>query len=128
MFLIGMRDAHGEDVVRAMAFVALVLWNLDLALANRSITSSAFQALLRPNPALAFVLGVTVLALTLALGVPWLRGLFGFASLSPAQLIEPAAAALASLVVVDLIGAVLRRLPSGGSGRGRASIRRSNAA
>jgi Ca2+-transporting ATPase len=109
MFLIGVRDAHGEDVARAMAFVTLVLGNLGLVFANRSIDTSAFRAILRPNPALAFVLGVTVLALTLALEVPWLRGLFGFALLSPTQLLEPVAAAVASLAVVDLVGTALRR-------------------
>jgi len=110
MFLLGIGDAHGEEAARAMAFVTLVLGNLGLVLANRSMSSSAFKALTRPNPALALVLAVTVMALALALEVPWLRGLFGFASLSPGQITEAAVAALGSLVANDVIGAGTRWL------------------
>jgi Ca2+-transporting ATPase len=109
MFLLGVRDAHGEEVARGMAFVTLVLGNLGLVLSNRTIRSSAFKALTRPNPALVLVLAVTVVALALALEVAWLRGLFGFASLSPGQIGEATVAALASLAVNDLIGAAVRR-------------------
>jgi hypothetical protein len=40
MFLIGVNDAHGEEAARGMAFVTLVLGNLGLVLANRSMSSS----------------------------------------------------------------------------------------
>jgi Ca2+-transporting ATPase len=107
MFLLGVRDAHGEETARAMAFVILVLGNLGLVLANRSLSVSAFRSALRPNRALAAVLAVTVLALALALEVPWLQGLFGFASLSLGQIAEAAVAALCSLLANDLVRAVL---------------------
>ena len=124
IFLLGVRDAHGEEVARAMAFVTLVLGNLGLVLANRSMSSSAVRAALRPNPALGLVLGVTVVALALALEVPWLRGLFGFASLTSGQIGEAAAAAVASLVANDLIGVGLRRLwkPRGEPSADRAAV------
>jgi Ca2+-transporting ATPase len=109
MFLLGVRDAHGEEAARGMAFVTLVLGNLGLVLSNRTIRSSAFKALTRPNPALVLVLAVTVVALALALEVAWLRELFGFASLSPGQIEEATVAALASLAVNDLVGAAVRR-------------------
>lgn len=47
MFLLGVRDAHGEDAARAMSFVTLVLGNLGLALANRSLSVSAFRSVRR---------------------------------------------------------------------------------
>jgi P-type Ca2+ transporter type 2C len=111
MFLVGANDPHGEGVARGMAFITLVLGNLGLVLTNRSINSSAFRAVLRPNPALGLVLAVTLLALVLALEVPWVRGLFGFAWLSHGQIGEAAAASVVSFAVVDLIGAALRRVP-----------------
>jgi Ca2+-transporting ATPase len=52
IFLVGVRDAHGEDAARAMAFVTLVLGNLGLVLTNRSMSASAFHTVLRPNRAL----------------------------------------------------------------------------
>lgn len=103
-FLLGIGDAHGEEVSRAMAFVTLVLGNLGLVLTHRSISMSVFRTLLLPNRALFAVVTVTGLALGLALGLPALRSLFGFAPLSLGQIAEAAGAALASLLVNDLLG------------------------
>lgn len=114
VFLLGVADAHSEDMARSMAFVTLVLGNLGLVLANRSMDSSAFRALLRPNPALAFVLAVTVVALVLALEVPWLRRLFGFAPLGLGQIAEAAGAAVISFVIIDLISDAARWLRGDG--------------
>ena len=108
VFQLGIGDLHGEQVARCMAFVTLVLGNLGLILTNRSLKVSAFSALTRPNRALIFVMIITIVALALAVFVPWLRGLFGFAPLSLPRLAEAAGAALACLVVNDVIGAVWR--------------------
>jgi Ca2+-transporting ATPase len=109
VFLLGTRDKHGEAVARSMAFITLVLGNLGLVLANRSISSSAFPILLRPNRALGLVFAMTLLALTLALAIPWLRGLFGFAPLGLGQVADRAVAAIATLAVNDLLCAALNR-------------------
>ena len=108
VFLIGIQGVHGEEVARAMAFVTLVLGNLGLVLTNRSNSGSAFRAMLRPNKALGLVVAVTLAALGLALGVPGLRDLFTFASLTVGQLGEAGGAALASVVVNDELKAVVR--------------------
>jgi Ca2+-transporting ATPase len=108
VFLLGIGGEHGEEVARAMAFVTLVLGNLGLVLTHRSITASAFRTMFRPNQALLLVLAMTVSALALALAVPWLRGIFGFAPLGVDQLAEAVAAAFASLVVNDLLGVASR--------------------
>ncbi len=63
IFQLGIHDAHGEEVARCMAFVTLVIGNLGLVLTSRSMTSSAFRVLTRPNWALAFVVVVTMTAL-----------------------------------------------------------------
>ena len=108
IFQLGIHDEHGEQVARCMAFVTLVIGNLGLVLTNRSITSSAFRVLTRPNRALVFVIITTMTALTLAVSVPWLRGLFGFAPLGWPRLTEAAGAALVCIVVNDLIGIIWR--------------------
>jgi Ca2+-transporting ATPase len=108
IFQLGIGDAHGEEVARCMAFVTLVIGNLGLVLTNRSMKTSAFRALMRPNRALVFVIITTLVALGLALYLPWLRGLFGFAPLGLPRLAEAAGAALACIVVNDLIGIVWR--------------------
>jgi len=93
-----------------MAFVTLMIGNLGLVLTHRSIGNNAFRTMFLANRALAFVALMTVSALAAALTVPWLRGLFGFASLGMDQIGEAAAAAFASLIVNDLIGVGVRWL------------------
>ena len=110
IFQLGIGDAHGEEVARCMAFVTLVIGNLGLVLTNRSMRSSAFRVLARPNRALVFVVITTVFALALSVSVPWLRGLFGFAPLGLPRLAEAAGAALVCIVVNDLIGMIWRWL------------------
>ncbi len=110
IYRLGINDQHGEQVARGMAFVTLVIGNLGLVLTNRSTTASAFRVLARPNRALVFVIITTTTALILAISIPWLRGLFGFAPLGWPRLAEAAAAALACIVVNDLIGVIWRRI------------------
>ena len=110
IFQLGIGDLHGEEVARCMAFVTLVIGNLGLVLTNRSLKTSAFRALARPNRALVFVVITTLAALALSLSVPWLRGLFGFAPLGLPRLAEAVGAALACVVVNDLIGILWRWL------------------
>jgi magnesium-transporting ATPase (P-type) len=117
VFFIGIKDVHGDQVARSMAFITLVLGNLGLVLTNRSIGTSAFNAMLRPNKALGLVFIITLLALILALTVPKLRELFQFAPLGPEHIAEGAGAALISILVNDLCGIVIRwirRLHSAG--------------
>jgi Ca2+-transporting ATPase len=71
---------------------------------------SAFRALARPNRALVFVVITTLAALALSVSVPWLRGLFGFAPLGLPRLAEAVGAALACVVVNDLVGVIWRWL------------------
>ncbi len=108
VFLAGVSAQHGEGAARGMAFVTLVLGNLGLALANRSLGSSGFRAALRPNAALGFVLSATLLALVLTIEVPWLRDLFGFARLGAGQIAASIGATMAGVAAIELIGAAAR--------------------
>ena len=81
VFLANANGPGGEAAARAMAFVTLVLGNLGLVLTNKGLESGAIQALLKPNRALWIVVAIVLPALALALVIPELRHLFGFAPL-----------------------------------------------
>ncbi|MDD5109754.1 MAG: cation-translocating P-type ATPase [Patescibacteria group bacterium] len=68
---------------RAFAFVNLLIGNLGLIVVNRSWTRSTWATLKTPNPALWWVAGGGVGFLAAALTIPWLRAIFGFATLHP---------------------------------------------
>ncbi len=110
IFELGIQDEHGDQVARCMAFVTLAIGNLGLVLTNRSMTSSAFRVLMRPNRALVFVIVVTMAALVMSISVGWLRGLFGFAPLGWPRLAEAAGAALVCVAINDAIGVIWRRI------------------
>lgn len=75
----------GEHHARAIAFSTLVFANLALILVSRSQSESLFSSMKKPNPLLWFVLGGAVLALLLV--IHFLHGLFGFAVLSPGDML-----------------------------------------
>jgi Ca2+-transporting ATPase len=98
----------GEAVARAMAFATIVLGNLGLILANRSGTRTLFAMLLRPNPALWWVVSGTLAGMALVLYVPYLRDLFRFAALGLTELLICLAAAAAGLMWYELYKLVRR--------------------
>jgi Ca2+-transporting ATPase len=110
VFLASAGRPGGEAAARAMAFATLVLGNFGLVLTNKGLDSSALRALLTPNRALAIVAAIALPALTLALVVPGLRHLFGFAALGAAQIAFAAAAAAASFAVNEAVAWSMRRL------------------
>jgi Ca2+-transporting ATPase len=70
VFLFAAGHGHGEMAARGMAFATLVLGNLGLILTNRTMASGIIRALLRPNLAFGILVGITLLALALAVIVP----------------------------------------------------------
>jgi Ca2+-transporting ATPase len=81
-----------------MAFTTIVLGNLGLILSNRSRHTTLVATLRRPNSALWWIVGGTLLALALVLIVAPLRDMFRFAPLSLLQLLVCLAAAVLGLV------------------------------
>ena len=110
IYRLGIHDLHGPEVARCMAFVTLVLGNLGLVLTNRSLTTSTWRALTRPNRALAIVISVTSAVLALVVFVPWLQTLFGFAFPGWARLGEAGGAALLCVVANDVISTAWRAI------------------
>ncbi|MFM2222789.1 MAG: hypothetical protein RLZZ78_1046 [Armatimonadota bacterium] len=81
--LLGWRNA-GDAI--AISFATLVLSNIFLMFANRSWTQTFFATLGRPNPALWWISGGTLVGLGIVLYVPILRNLFHFAILHPVDI------------------------------------------
>lgn len=94
------------EEVRAAVFAALVGSVAGLVLANRSFSVALGVSLRRSNPALWTVMLVSAVLLGLALAVPALRSVFGFAE--PSALIL-SLAGLTSVALLPLLGHIARR-------------------
>ncbi len=110
VFLANADGPGGEAAGRAMAFVALVLGNLGLVLTNKGLESGAMQALLKPNRALWIVVAIVLPALALALAIPELRHLFGFAPLRLWQVTIAALAAAGSFAANEALAWIIRKI------------------
>jgi Ca2+-transporting ATPase len=87
---------------RAVAFAALIAGNLGLILTNRSWSRTIFGSFRSRNPALWLVVAGAAVTLGLVLAVPFLRGLFRFEQIGPAEALLGVAAGMASVVWFEL--------------------------
>jgi Ca2+-transporting ATPase len=97
VFYFAMINNRGEDVARALSFTTLIVANLALILTNRSWSRTVIQTLRTPNAALWWVLSGAISFLALVLCVPFLRGVFKFAELAPADFLTCFAAGMLSI-------------------------------
>ena len=88
----------------------MVAGNYGLILVNRSYGASLVAALFRPNLTLWVTFGVTVALLTTTLVVPQVRDLFRFGPLHGHDLIVILAAAAFTVMVLEMIKALVRPL------------------
>lgn len=93
---------------RALTFTTLVIANLGLILANRSHSRLILATLRTPNAALWWVVGGTILLLSLVLYIPVVRDLFGFAPLTPLELGICLAAGTISLLWFEVLKVVTK--------------------
>ena len=108
VFAMAPRYGLSADQVRALTFTTLVVSIVVLILVDRSRSSSLAAAILRPNPALAVV--VPIVAVLLSVIIFWqpARDLFGFGALAPALIVVPALAGLTLLLVLELLKPIRR--------------------
>lgn len=97
------------DEARALTFTTLVVGNLALVLVNRSQTRTILAMLRQRNLALWGIVGGTLALLALALYVPFLRALFGFALLHPSDLVICLVAGISGILWFEGVK-VVRRL------------------
>jgi Ca2+-transporting ATPase len=93
----------GEGEARALAFVNLVFGNLGMIVSNRSWTRSFLATLKTPNPAMIWVGGGALGFLALAVFVPFLNGVFGFAPLHPWELAVCLATGLVTILINEAV-------------------------
>lgn len=81
VFLVALHRGQGEVDARTLAFTALIVANLGLIFTNRSWSASSFRTKGQANRAFWWVLGGSLVLLSLVLTVPRLRELFRFSEL-----------------------------------------------
>ena len=108
MLIVGLARGMPEDEVRALAFFALVLAIVGLILINRSFSASVWTAVLRPNPAMLWVLMIVAAILASTLALPFAARLFQFGPLHLDDLALTAAAGVVVFAVLDVLKLVLK--------------------
>jgi Ca2+-transporting ATPase len=109
VLFVGLKRGMPVDEVRALTFFALILTILGLILINRSFSASVWSAVLRPNPALLWIVLSVLGILWLTLQWPLATDLFRFGPLHPDDLALTAAAGAVVFACLDLLKLVLRR-------------------
>ena len=92
-----------EEDARVLTFATLVVADLGLILANRTVARSVFAALSPPNTALGLVLGGAAGLLVAVVAVPSLRELFRFGVLHPDDVAVVIAASLVGLIWLEAL-------------------------
>jgi Ca2+-transporting ATPase len=103
VFRHGLGHAGSDGGARAMAFTALIAGNVGLILVNRTWSGSVLSILGSRNLAAWAVVAGASATLALALGVPFLRGIFQFQPASLHDLALAAGAGLASLAWFEVV-------------------------
>ncbi|HEU0187761.1 MAG TPA: cation-translocating P-type ATPase, partial [Gallionellaceae bacterium] len=97
------------ETARALTFSTMVIGNLGLILVNRSWQHTILSSLYSRNAALWWVTGGAFAFLLTALGMPFMREVFHFASITPTQFALSVAAGLGSVLWFELFKLLRRR-------------------
>ena len=97
------RHDHSDETARALAFLTLVVCNLGMILANRSLSRSGLSMLREKNAAFKWVATGTVVVMGLILTVPFLKSLFKFGSVSGSDFCLALAGALVAVVLMEIV-------------------------
>ncbi|HXN05599.1 MAG TPA: cation-translocating P-type ATPase C-terminal domain-containing protein, partial [Nitrospiria bacterium] len=106
----GIRNGHGgPDRARALAFTVMVVSNLFMILANRSLTEPLWKGLQKRNRALWWVIGGTGTFLALVLYLPGLIHLFRFAPLTAGEVLFSLAMGAISVLWFEAVKRLMAR-------------------
>jgi P-type Ca2+ transporter type 2C len=109
IFAVALHRGQGEADARALTFTALVLANVALIVTNRSWSRTIFAIHQTPNPAMWWVVGGALVFLALVLYVPFLKALFHFSTLHPADIALCVGAGAVSIAWFETLKAFQRR-------------------
>jgi Ca2+-transporting ATPase len=112
VYIGALRSGLGEADVRTLTFATLILANLALILANRSLTRSLFEEWRVPNHALGVLGTLTFAVLAAILFVPLFRDLFRMTVPHADDLLVVAGAGAASLVWMEIVKRYFNRVAS----------------
>ncbi|HEY6094549.1 MAG TPA: cation-translocating P-type ATPase [Gallionellaceae bacterium] len=104
-----LRLGASAETARALTFATVVIGNLGLILVNRSWQHTILSSMYSRNPALWWVTGGAFAFLLVTLGVPFMREVFHFASITPTQFTLCLAAGLGSVLWFELFKLMRRR-------------------
>jgi Ca2+-transporting ATPase len=102
-------SGRGEPEARTIGFAAIVFGNLALILANRSRDRTIFDTLMRPNPALWWVIAGALAALAGAIYVPPVADIFRFVPLGAFELTVALGAGVLGVLGLEVVKLVRRR-------------------
>jgi P-type Ca2+ transporter type 2C len=103
VYALARHSAQTTEVARALVFMVLVLCNLALIHSNRSWERLSWPRAGRSNRYFVWVALAALSLLALALGVPAISALFGFATPPLPLLLTGAGAAVAGLAWFELV-------------------------
>jgi Ca2+-transporting ATPase len=99
---IGLHLGYGNNEVRTMAFITLIVSNISIILTNRSWTNNIFRIIITPNKAVLWVIGGAIFFLALILNIPFFLGLFQFQKLHAFNIIICCIAGITSIVWFEI--------------------------
>ena len=110
----GLLLGHPAGAARGAAFAALIVGNVGLILAHRSLSRTLVQSLARPNRALWWIVALAAATLAFVLALPGLRELFHFSEIRFSDAVLGIGAGGGSLLLLELFDRVRlhRRLPA----------------
>ncbi|OJW76144.1 MULTISPECIES: cation-translocating P-type ATPase [unclassified Spirosoma] len=109
IYYVTMQLGYSANLVRTLTFTNLVMSNIWLTFIRRSNQEPLLRSIQRPNPVLWAVVGVTVVMLAAAQGIPGIRDLMQFTPLTVAQWGQCCLLSLAGTLWVEGYNAWQRR-------------------
>lgn len=103
VFFLGLASGLQQEQARAIAFMCVVVGNLGLIIANRSLSLGVLSLLRKPNRAQWWVLAGTGIALVAVLTVPQLQRVFHFLPIHAGDVALPMFASIAAIAWCEIV-------------------------
>jgi Ca2+-transporting ATPase len=98
VYFVGLKLGYGNNEVRTMAFITLIVSNISIILTNRSWTDNIFGIITTPNKAVLWVVGGALFFMALILNIPFFLELFQFEKLHPVNIIICSVAGITTII------------------------------